>query len=59
MIGPQVQCFDTAQLNVIGQAMRLDNDATVYSREVKAVTYHELAIRQTPEGYEATVILDI
>jgi SHS2 domain-containing protein len=28
-------------------------------REIKAVTYHDLKIEQTPEGYTATVVFDI
>ncbi len=28
-------------------------------KEVKAVTYHDLAIKQQPEGYEVTVVFDV
>jgi riboflavin kinase / FMN adenylyltransferase len=28
-------------------------------REIKAVTYHDLKVEQTPEGYTATVVFDI
>ncbi|MBI3292662.1 MAG: archease, partial [Elusimicrobia bacterium] len=27
--------------------------------EIKAATYHELSIRQTPHGYHATVLFDV
>ena len=37
----------------------IDQDQSVLCREVKAVTYHELAIRELPGGFEATVIVDI
>lgn len=37
----------------------LDRDGSVLHREVKAVTYHELAIRETEGGFEARAILDI
>jgi len=37
----------------------VDPERTDFSREVKAVTYHELAIRQVDGGYEATMIIDI
>lgn len=28
-------------------------------KEIKSVTYHNLQIKQTPQGYEATVICDV
>ncbi|MEO0272635.1 MAG: archease [candidate division WOR-3 bacterium] len=28
-------------------------------KEIKSVTYHNLQIKQTPEGYEATIICDV
>jgi SHS2 domain-containing protein len=28
-------------------------------RGVKAVTFHDLAVKQTPEGYEATIVFDV
>lgn len=37
----------------------LDREASVLHREVKAVTYHELAVRECDGGFEATAILDI
>jgi SHS2 domain-containing protein len=30
-----------------------------FSRQIKAVTFHDLAIRQVREGYEATIIFDV
>jgi SHS2 domain-containing protein len=27
--------------------------------EIKAVTYHQLSVRETPEGWAATVIFDV
>jgi SHS2 domain-containing protein len=38
---------------------RIDAARHRLQHEVKAVTYHELAIRETARGLEATVILDI
>lgn len=32
---------------------------TEFHRPVKAATYHQLEIRQTPEGYVATVVFDV
>ncbi len=37
----------------------IDEDACIFAREVKAITYHELDIRQIPGGFEATMIVDI
>lgn len=37
----------------------LDPSASVLHREVKAVTYHELAVREQDGVFEATAILDI
>lgn len=37
----------------------IDEDACIFAREVKAITYHELDIREVPGGFEATMIVDI
>jgi SHS2 domain-containing protein len=37
----------------------IDLDHSDFEREVKAVTYHELNLRSTPSGVEATFIVDI
>lgn len=47
------------RLTAIVQTAPVDHHRSVSSREVKAVTYHELAICSTPQGYEATLIVDI
>jgi SHS2 domain-containing protein len=49
----------TVRLSVRGRRSRVDETKSVYYREVKAITYHELALRQVPGGYEATLIVDI
>jgi len=51
--------FDDRRLNVTVRLAPVDPKRTVYHHEVKAITYHELAIRTIPGGYEATVIVDI
>ncbi len=51
--------FDDGRLAVVYRTRSVDSEKSVYYREVKAVTYHELAIRPIPGGYEATVIVDI
>jgi SHS2 domain-containing protein len=37
----------------------LDRDRHQLAHEVKAITYHELKVQQTPEGWVAEVIVDI
>ena len=37
----------------------LDWDRHVLSHEVKAITYHGLTVEQTPDGWQAEVIVDI
>lgn len=51
--------FTAGHLVVGGQAHQVDAAASTFAREVKAITYHELAIRPIPGGYEATFIVDI
>lgn len=51
--------FDGQTLRVKGGWAVLDEAASECLREVKAVTYHELAIRDVPGGVEARVIVDI
>jgi len=38
---------------------KLDLSRHSLKREIKAVTYHELEVKRTPEGWEAQVIFDI
>lgn len=51
--------FDASRLAVQARTAPVDQEKSVYCREVKAVTYHELAIREIAGGYEATFIVDI
>ena len=46
-------------LAVEGLLVPLDVKRCAYYREVKAVTYHELAIREIEGGFEAVYIVDI
>ncbi|UCF34559.1 MAG: archease [Phycisphaerales bacterium] len=41
------------------QTERLDKARSRLHHEIKAVTYHELDLRETEEGFEATIIVDI
>ncbi|HMP03934.1 MAG TPA: archease [Gemmatales bacterium] len=45
------------QADLAGETM--DPDRHVMDHEVKAITYHELAVVETASGWEATVIVDI
>lgn len=51
--------FSRRELVVAATVAALDPDRSEYHREVKAITYHELAIRTVEGGYEATFIVDI
>ena len=55
----EVEEFDDARLAVAARLCRVDRQRSALEREVKAITYHELAIRRSADGYEATCIVDI
>lgn len=54
-----VREFSDVQLVVSATSLQVDPARCRLEREVKAVTYHELALRPTTEGFEATYIVDI
>ncbi|MBI1825890.1 MAG: archease [Planctomycetes bacterium] len=51
--------FSREHLIVNATAAALDPEKCVYSHEVKAITYHELSIREIEGGFEARFIVDI
>lgn len=51
--------FSARELAVAATVAAIDPQRSEYHREVKAITYHELAIRSVEGGYEATFIVDI
>ncbi len=51
--------FGDGGLVVSGQSADVDLKRSVYCREVKAITYHDLSIREVDGGFEATLIVDI
>jgi SHS2 domain-containing protein len=51
--------FGDGELTVSGQAAEVDVERSVYCREVKAVTYHDLSIREVDGEFEARLIVDI
>lgn len=59
VVRPTVEVFDASRLVVVGETARFDAKRSVFHHEVKAITYHELTIRQITGGFEATVIVDI
>ncbi len=55
----QVARFDDERLTATVRTAAVDSSQSDYQREVKAITYHELAIRKVSGGFEATFIVDI
>lgn len=55
----QVRVFSERRLSVGAELRALDLGRCAFAREVKAVTYHQLAVRPVAGGFEAVYILDI
>ncbi len=51
--------LDGRALEVTARRTEVDPEASIFDREVKAVTYHDLAITRHHGRYEVTLILDI
>lgn len=51
--------FGGGGLSVEGTWREVDEGRSEFLREVKAITYHELSLVRTDQGYEARVIVDI
>ena len=51
--------FTDQGLSATARGELLDPDRHQLGHEVKAITYHQLHISQTPDGWEAEVIVDI
>lgn len=51
--------FAADRLHVTAEIAPLDARRSVLAREVKAVTYHDLAVRSIPGGVEVEFIVDI
>ena len=51
--------FTNDRLAVTARTALIDEERSALHREVKAITYHELAIREVAGGFEATLIVDI
>ena len=55
----EVSSLTDSDLSVTLHTQLVDFERSALRREVKAITYHELAIRAIDGGYEATLIVDI
>jgi SHS2 domain-containing protein len=53
-----LQCTHTS-VNAEGWGERRDETSRTRAVAVKAVTYHQLLVQETPDGFEATVYFDI
>jgi len=51
--------FTVSRLTVTAKTASVDSERSVFHREVKAITYHELNIHSIPGGFEASFIVDI
>ena len=51
--------LDDTGLHTTATCAKVDADASVFDREVKAVTFHDLRIVERDGRYEVTVVLDI
>ena len=54
-----VSTFEEGRLVAMLETALVDRERSVYHHEVKAITYHELAIREISGGLEAALIVDI
>ena len=51
--------LDDTQLVAAVSIFEIDQESSVFDREVKAITYHDLRIVERGNRYEVTLILDI
>jgi len=51
--------FEAQSLRVAMRLKPVDMERSVFHREVKAVTYHDLAVEKIKDGWQATIIVDI
>ncbi len=59
LLDPEVRRFDDRTLVVEGRLSPLDPETSILDREVKAITYHGLEVRQDHGQWQATFIVDI
>jgi SHS2 domain-containing protein len=54
--------FDHLELEVVGHRLRADLEGArvrAQAKEIKAVTYHRLAVRDTERGLETRIVFDV
>lgn len=51
--------FADGRLSVTAKVVAIDAARSEFQHEVKAITYHELTMRPTAGGWEASIIVDI
>ena len=54
-----VEEFNARRLAATLETRPIDEERSSLDREVKAITYHQLAIERVANGYRATIIVDI
>ena len=59
VVALNVEEFTAQRLAVTSETQSIDEERSSLDREVKAITYHGLAIERVAEGYRATIIVDI
>lgn len=57
--GVRVEDYTDTRLVVHGALAALDQERSQLAGEIKAITYHELTVRPTEHGFEATYIVDV
>jgi SHS2 domain-containing protein len=55
----RVRRLNDAVLEIDLEGVRADGESCRRCQEIKAVTYHNLEIQETPEGLETVVVLDV
>lgn len=55
----RVEAFEPGRLEVTGESHIIDPSASLFDREVKAVTYHGLELKPVAGGYQLEYIVDI
>ena len=54
--------FDSFQIRLQGSSMRADMEGAqlvALAKPIKAVTFHDLRIRETPTGFETQIVFDV
>jgi len=59
VVALNVEQFSAQRLAVTAETQPIDQERSSLDREVKAITYHGLAIELVPNGYRASIIVDI